>query len=65
MLIGATRRSVICENTVLLETQGPCGSVRECSGDTVTYDTCAQVENVTPVSLGVTFAGDKKTKTPQ
>ena len=47
MLIGATPCSVICENTVLLETQGPCGSVRECSADTVTDDTDAQVEDVT------------------
>ena len=57
MLTSATRCSVICENTVLLETQGPCGSVRECSADTVTDDTGALVENVTPVTLGVTFAG--------
>ena len=61
VLIGATRCGVIYENTVLLETQGPCGSVRNCSADTVTYDTSTQVENVTPVTLGVTFAG-KKTK---
>ena len=46
----------------LLETQGPCGSVRKCSADTVTYYTRAQVENVTPVTLGVTFAGEKKLK---
>ena len=59
MLIGATRCGVKCENTVLLETQGHCGSVRECSADTVTYDTGAQVENVTPVTLGVTFEGEK------
>ena len=64
MLIGASRFSVMCENTVLLETQGPCGSVRESSADTVTYDTSAQVENVTPATLGVSFARDKK-KTPQ
>ena len=53
-VIGATRCSVTCENTVLLETQGACGSVRECSADTVTDDTGAQVEDVTPVTLGVT-----------
>ena len=39
--------SVMCQNTVLLETQGLCGSVRECSADTVTDDTGAQVEDVT------------------
>ena len=45
--IGATRCSVICENTVLLETQGPCESVRKCSSaDTVTDDPGARVENV-------------------
>ena len=27
-----------CENTVLLETQEPCGSVRKCNGDTATDD---------------------------
>ena len=58
VLIGATRCSEICENTVLLEG----GGVRECSADTVTNDTSAQVENVTPVTLGTTFARDKKTK---
>ena len=47
MLIGATRCDYKCENTVLLETQGPCGSVRKCSADTVTDDTSAQVQNVT------------------
>ena len=62
VLIGATRCSVICERTVLLETQGPCGSVRECSADTVTDDTSAQVEDVTPVTLGASFAGDQKKK---
>ena len=56
VLIGATRCSVICENTVLLETHGPCESVRKCSADTVTDDTSARLENVTPVTLGVTFA---------
>ena len=45
VLIGATRCGVKCENTVLLEeTQGPCGSVRECSADTITYDTSVRVE---------------------
>ena len=47
MLIGATRCGVICENTVLLETQVPCGSVRRCRDDTVTDDTRAQVKGVT------------------
>ena len=56
MLIGATRCSVICESTVLLETQRPCESVRKCSADTVTDDTRARVENVTPVTLGFIFA---------
>ena len=37
--IGATRCDDFCVNTVLLETQGPCGSVRRCSDDTVTHDT--------------------------
>ena len=40
--IGATRCDDKCANTVLLETQRPCGSVRKCSGDTVTHDTIAQ-----------------------
>ena len=31
-----------CENTVLLETQGPCGIVRRCRDDTVTHDTSVQ-----------------------
>ena len=43
-LIGATRCDDKCANTVLLETQGPCGSVRNCSGDIVTHDTCVQVK---------------------
>ena len=47
MLIGATRCGVKCENTVLLEFQGPCESVRKCSADTVTDDTSARVDNVT------------------
>ena len=51
VLIGATRCGVKCENTILLETEGPCGSIRECSADTVTYDTGAQVENVTPIRI--------------
>ena len=59
VLIGATRCSLVCENTVLLATQGPCGSVRRCRGDTVTHDTNVQVNNVTPVTLGVTFGGSK------
>ena len=56
MLIGATQCDDKCENTVLLETQLPCGSVRKCGADTVTDDTSAQVKDVTPVTLGVTFA---------
>ena len=55
MLIGTTRCSVICENTVLLETQGPCGSVRECCADTVTDGTGAQVEDDTN-SFGGSYA---------
>ena len=47
VLIGATRCDDKCENTVLLETQGPFESVRKCSTDTVTDDTSARVENVT------------------
>ena len=42
--IGATRCDDKCANTVSLETQEPCGSVRKCSGDTVTHDTCVQVK---------------------
>ena len=42
-----------------LETQGPCGNVRTCDVDTVTDDTSAQVKDVTPVTLGATFAGKK------
>ena len=42
--IGATRCDDKSANTVLLETQGPCGSVRKCSGDTVTHDTSVQVK---------------------
>ena len=53
MLIGGTRCGDKCENTVLLETQGPCESVCECSADTVTDDTIAQVKDVTPVTLDV------------
>ena len=56
LLIGATRCGVKCEITVLHETQGPCGSVRKCSADTVTDDTRAHVKDVTPETLGVTFA---------
>ena len=40
--IGANRCDDKCVNTVLLETEGPCGSVRRCSGDTVTHDTGVQ-----------------------
>ena len=32
------------ENTVLLEAQGPCGSVRKCSASTITDDASAQVK---------------------
>ena len=39
---GATRCDDKCENTVWLETRGPCGSVRRCSDDTVTRDTHVQ-----------------------
>ena len=37
--IGATRCDDKRANTALLETQGPCGSVRRCRGDTETHDT--------------------------
>ena len=40
--IGVTRCDDKCENTVLLDTQGPCGTVRRCSDDTVTHDTGVQ-----------------------
>ena len=54
VLIGATRCSEICGRTVLLETQGPCGSVRDCRADTVTYDTSAPVgKNVTAAAPGL------------
>ena len=45
VLIGATRCGDNCENTVLLETQGHCGSVRKCSAGTRTDDTSAQTRN--------------------
>ena len=44
MLIGATLCDDKSENTVLLETQGPCESGRKCGADTVTDDTSAQVK---------------------
>ena len=40
--VGATRCDDKCVKTVLLETQGPCGSVRRCSDDTETHDTSVQ-----------------------
>ena len=40
--IGATRCDDSCVNIVLLETQGPCGSVRRCSDDTAIHDTSVQ-----------------------
>ena len=42
VLIGATRCDDKCENTDLLESQGPCGSVRRCRDDTVTHDANVQ-----------------------
>ena len=42
------------------ETQGPSGSARKCGADTATDHTSAQVKDVTPVTLGVTFARCKK-----
>ena len=51
MLIGATRCGDKCGNTVLLETRGPCESVRECSADTVTDDTNAQVKDVSGLHI--------------
>ena len=42
VLIGATRCDDKCENTVLLKTQGPCGSARSCSDDTVTHEKSVQ-----------------------
>ena len=65
MLIGATQCGVKCENTVLHETQGPCGSVRKCGADSVTDDTRAHVKDVTPVTLGVTFAGKNVSKSEE
>ena len=44
VLIGVTRCSGKCESTVLLEAQGPCGSVRRCRDVTVTPDTREQVK---------------------
>ena len=38
----STRCCDKCVNTVLLQTEGPCGSVRKCSAGTVTDDTSAQ-----------------------
>ena len=37
--IGAIGCDDTCENTVLLETQGPCGSARRCRDVTATHDT--------------------------
>ena len=45
-----------------LGTQGPCGSERTCDVDTVTDDTSAQVKDVTPETLGVTFTGLKMSR---
>ena len=42
--IGAAQCDDKCENTVLLETQGPCGNARKCSAGRVTDDTIAQVK---------------------
>ena len=42
--IGATRCDDTCAKTVLLDTHGPCGGVRKCSGDTVKHDTNVQVK---------------------
>ena len=42
--IGATRCDDTCENTVLLETQGPCGSVRKCGARTATDATSVLVK---------------------
>ena len=46
--IGATRcDDLFVQNTVLLETQGPCGSVRRCRGSTETPHTRVQGRNYT------------------
>ena len=42
--IGATRCDDKGANTVFLETQETCGSLRKCSGDLVTHDTSVQVK---------------------
>ena len=57
VLIGATRGRDKCKNTVLLETQTQCESVRECSADMVTDDTSARVEHVTGVLHSLTSSG--------
>ena len=54
MRIGATRCDGKCENTVSLETQEPSGRVRRWKDITRHKNTG---ENVTRVTLGVTFAG--------
>ena len=45
--IGVTRCGGKCEDTVLLQTQVPCESVRKCSVDTVTDETSARMRSVT------------------
>ena len=44
MRVSATRCDDKCVNTIVLETQGPCGSVRKCGADTVTDETSAHVK---------------------
>ena len=61
-MITANTLSHACTRCLYVKTRRNCGSVRECDIDTVTDHTNAQMENVTPVTLGVTSARDKKTK---
>ena len=63
MRIGANRCDDKCENTVLLETHGPCGSVRKCSGDTMTDDTSAEVKMSHPYFLASLSLNNKQLHT--
>ena len=56
VLIGVTRCGDKREITFLPEIQGQCGSERKCSPGTIKHDTNAQVNDVTPATLRVTFA---------
>ena len=59
-MITANTLSHACTRCLYVKTRRNCGSLRECDIDTVTDDTNAQMENVTPVTLGVTFARDQR-----